>query len=66
MTHKNIDLTIFIGHFQEFDHGQKVTQTEENLTLSPGDTFSWECAQFYGTAEVVSYEDDELTFKKIS
>lgn len=65
MAHKRISVMVLLGLFQDFDHGKEIVQHEENLDLAPGDTFDWNCAQFDGMAQTVSYQDGKLTFKKI-
>ena len=46
---------ISLSYFQKFDHGKQVTQRlPAGLKLKEGDTVSWECAQYSGTARVIS------------
>lgn len=66
MAFKDLCIMIMLGLFQSFDHGSEVEQNEKGLDLVPGDHFRWECGQFDGTAQVISYVDGKLVFIKIS
>jgi|GEM_PF-2263665 hypothetical protein len=60
-------ITICLGHFQKFDKGKIVKEiVPEEYDLQPGEIFHWECAQFYGLAEVVSRNDTLCCIKKVS
>lgn len=46
---------VSLARFQDFDHGKVIGQNVPiNWALEPGDVLEWDCAQFYGTTEVVS------------
>jgi hypothetical protein len=60
-------ITIFLGDWQDFDHGKPISMpVPEGSNIAVGDVFSWECAQFNGTAEVLSVEGSNCTVKKLS
>ncbi len=46
---------ILMTHFQKFDHNEEVVEhVPQEWNLKEGDQVSWELAQFYGVARVVS------------
>ncbi len=58
-------LVIYAGHFQAFDHGEKVIEPMEGgWNLRPGDIIRWELAQFSGTAKVVELAGDYCVIEK--
>jgi len=65
VAHKNISIMVMLSYFQAFDCDEEISQYEEDLDLADGDTFDWYCGQFDGMAQVVSYQNGELKFKKV-
>jgi hypothetical protein len=66
MSLHNVLIAVNLGNFQAFDHGKVVEQGYSSMKLKEGDCFRWDCAQFCGIAVVVSHENNNLKFRKLS
>jgi hypothetical protein len=61
------DLMILVSLFQNFDKGEIIEQSfPEELKFESGDGFCWECAQFHGTAVIISHNQGMCKIKKVS